>query len=431
MGTTDGNKETARRITKRLVDDLKPGGILWDAETAGFAVRCQRKAKVYVLKTRIHGQQRWFSIGRHGSPWTVETARNEARRLLGNVAAGKDPASARDADKAALTVAHLCDLYLQEAEHGKILTKFGEPKKPSTIATDRGRLERHVKPLLGKRRVRDVTTQDVKRFMHDVAVGKTATDVKTGPRGRAIVEGGRGTATRTVGLLGGIFSHALDNGMRPDGTNPVHGVKRYPDKKEERFLTPAEFGKIGEAMTEAEDEGESTYGLAGIRLLMLSGCRKSEILTLKWEHVDFENGCLRLPYSKSGEKVVMLGAPALDILSALPRFAKNPFVLPGKNPGHHFVGLPKVWDRIKKRAGLEWVTLHVLRHSFASHGAGAGLGLPIIGRLLGHKDASTTARYAKVGTDPAKNAADRISSGIAAAMRGDGGEVVPMPTRKS
>jgi integrase len=421
-----------RSITLEVVKHLNLGEIVWDAKVVGFGVRRQKsEARTYVVKTRIGGQQRWFTIGRHGSPWTPENARREALRILSGVADGQNLVAIRDRDKAAMKMAELCDLYFREAEDGKILTKFGEPKKPSTISTDRGRIERHIKPLLGKNRVNDVTTRDVKRFMHDVAIGKSAADVKTGLRGRAIVKGGRGTATRTVGLLGGIFSYAVDNGMRSDSTNPVHGVKRFPDKKEERFLTPAEFGKLGEVMICAEDDGESTYGLAGIRILMLTGCRKSEILTLKWEHVDFENGCLRLPDSKTGKKVIMLGAPTLDILTSLPRIRNNPYVLPGKKAGQHLVGLPKIWGRIKTRAGLKWATLHVLRHSFARYGAGAGLGLPIIGRLLGHKDASTTARYAKVDLDPAKTAANRISSGINAALSRDaeGAEIVPMPKR--
>ena len=154
---------------------------------------------------------------------------------------------------------------------------------------------------------------------------------------------------------------------------------------------------------------------------MLSGCRKSEIMTLQWDHVDIGNGCLRLPDSKSGQKVVLLGAPALDILSSLPKIKNNPYVLPGKKRGRHLVGLPKVWARIKESAGLDWATLHILRHSFASFGAGSGLGLPIIGRLLGHRDASTTARYAKVDIDPARIAADRISGGIEAALNRNSG----------
>ena len=421
-----------RTITLEVIKRLAPGEIVWDAKVVGFGVRRQKsEARTYIVKTRVNSQQRWFSIGRHGAPWTPDTARKEALRILGDVADGQDLAAIRDENKEALTVSQLCDLYLREAEGGKILTKFGVPKKASTIATDRGRIERHIKPLLGKKQAKDVMPQDVKRFLHDVATGKTAADVKTGPRGRAIVKGGRGTPTRTVGLLGGIFSYAVDKGMRLD--NPTHGVKRFPDKKEERYLTPAELRKLGDAIAEAEAEGESVYGVAGIRLLIFSGCRKSEILTLKWEEVDFENGCLRLPDSKTGEKVVMLGAPALDILNSLPRIQKNPYVLPGKNKGQHLVGLPQVWARIKKRAGLNWATLHILRHSFASYGAGSGLGLPIIGKLLGHKDSATTARYAKVDLDPAKAAAERISEGIAAALGNGsvGAEVLPIRKRSS
>ena len=409
---------STRTITLEVVKRLEPGEIHWDAKVTGFGVRRQKsEARTYVVKTRVRNQQRWFTIGRHGAPWTPETARKESLRILGDVVDGQDLAAIRDEEKSALTVSQLCDLYLEEAESGKILTKYGAPKKASTIATDRGRIMRHIKPLLGQKQVRGITQQDVKRFMHDVATGKTAVDVKTGHRGRAIVRGGRGTAARTVGFLGGIFSYAIDKGIRPDGTNPVQGVKRFPDKKEERFLTAAEFGKIGDALSEAEDDGENIFGLAGIRLLMLTGCRKSEILTLKWDHVDFENVCLRLPDSKTGEKVVILGAPALEILSALPRVSNNVYILPGKKRGAHLVGLPRIWARVRARAGLDWATLHILRHSFASYGAGTGLGLPIIGRLLGHKDSATTARYAKVDLDPAKTAADTISNGISAALQ--------------
>ncbi len=410
-----------RSITIEVVNFIKSGEIIWDSKVVGFAVRRQKsEARTYVLKTRVSGQQRWFTIGQHGSPWTPEKARKEALRILGSIVEGQDLSAIRNENKAAITMAGLCDLYLREAEVGNILTKFGIPKKPSTLGTDRGRIMRHIKPLLGNKLVKDITPRDVKRFMHDVAIGKTATDIKTGPRGRAIVEGGRGTATRTVGLLGGIFSYAVDNSMRPDGTNPVHGLKRFPDKKEERWLSPIDFGKLGDAMKEAANDGEGIYGLAVIRLLMLSGCRKSEILTLRWEEVDFESGCLRLSDSKTGEKVVMLGAPALDILNNLPRLKNNSYVFPGKNIGQHLVGVPKVWERIRERAGLNWATLHILRHSFASYGAGSGLGLPIIGKLLGHKDAATTARYAKVDHDPARMAANRISEGIALALNPDG-----------
>lgn len=404
-----------RTVTLDAVKRMGPNEFLWDAKIPGFGVRRQKsEARTYLIKTRISGRQRWFTIGRHGAPWTPETARKEALRILGEIAAGGDLASDRDDLKKSLTVAELCERYIEDAEMGRTLTKFGNPKKQSTIATDRGRIARHIVPLLGQKRLDDVTQMDIKRFMQDVATGKTAVDEKTGHFGRAIVKGGRGTASRTVGLLGGIFSYAIDHGWMK--ANPAHGVKRFPDKKEERFLTLADFGKLGDALQEAEASHDNFYGLAAIRLLMLTGCRKSEILTLRWEDVDFENCCLRLPDSKTGEKVVILGAPALGVLTSLPRLQGNPYVLPGKNEGQHLVGLPQVWRRVRERAGLEWATLHILRHSFASFGAGTGLGLPIIGKLLGHKDVATTARYAKIDADPARAAALRISLGIAAAM---------------
>jgi integrase len=188
---------------------------------------------------------------------------------------------------------------------------------------------------------------------------------------------------------------------------------------------------LGETLTTAEGEGENVTAIAAIRLLILTGCRKSEILTVQWEHVDFERAFLLLPDSKTGEKIIPLGAPALELLASLPRIEGNPYVLPGEKEKQHLVGLPRVWERIKKRAKLQDVRLHDLRHSFASVGAGAGMGLPIVGKLLGHRDPKTTARYAHIGDDPAKAAADRISGTIAAAMKGKekGGKVMKLEKR--
>ena len=406
------------KITKRTVDAAKPGerdSFIWDSEVKGFGLKVTPAGnKIYVLQYRFGGRVNRYTIGRHGSPWTPNEARDEAGRLLGMVKDGKNPTALKSADKAEKTVAELCDLYLAEG---------CETKKPSTRATDKGRIERHIKPLLGRKRVKDVTQNDIKRFMKDIAGGKTKADEKT-DHGRVIVKGGKGTATRTVGLLGGVFSFAVGEGMRPD--NPVRGVKRYADKKGERYLSPDEMATLGEALTAAQGKGENKTAIAAIRLLILTGCRKSEILTLQWAHVDFDRAYLRLSDSKSGEKIVPLGAPALELLATLPRIEGNPYVLPGEKEEQHLVGLPKVWGRIKKRAKLQDVRLHDLRHSFASVGASAGMGLPIVGKLLGHRDPKTTARYAHIGDDPAKAAADRISGTIAAAMMGktESGDVV-------
>lgn len=424
-GMTNGAR-SERRITKRLVDAIQPDKIVWDSDVSGFGVRRQRMAKVYVLKTRIAGRVRWFSIGQHGSPWTPELARREAKRILGEIAAGRDPATSRDTDRAAGTVAELCDAYLAVAPT-RVLKKSGRPKKPSTLATDRGRIERHIKPLLGRLQVRSVTDQDVKRFLADVAAGKTAADVRTGPRGRAIVEGGEGTATRTVGLLGGIFAFAVEKGLRPD--NPVRGVTRYRDRNAERYLSATELARLGQTLADAEREGENPMAIAAVRLLIFTGARKSEILTTQWDHVDAERGYLRLPDSKTGAKLIPLGAPALDVLAKLPHLSGNPYILPGDKPGAFYKALPKAWARIRARAKLGDVRLHDLRHSFASVGAAAGDSLIVIGALLGHRDAKTTARYAHLGDDPIKSAANRIAGTIAAAMGSVSGEIVPLPKR--
>jgi integrase len=315
-----------------------------------------------------------------------------------------------------MTVAALCDQYLDEVS-SIILPKSGEPKKASTLATDRGRIERHIKPLLGRKKVKAITGPDVERFLRDVAAGRTKADIKTIKHGRAIVRGGRGTATRTVGLLGAIFSYAVKERLRQD--NPVRGIKRFRDGANERYLSNAELGRLGEALAAAERDGEHPAVIAAIRLLALTGARRSEILSLRWEYVDLERACLRLPDSKTGAKIIRLGAPAMEVLASLSRVAGNPYVLPGEKDGAHYVGLPRSWDRIRKRAGLEDVRLHDLRHSFASVAAGGGDSLLIIGALLGHKDSATTKRYAHLADDPLRAAAERISGRIAGAMKGE------------
>lgn len=397
------------KITKRSVDAAKAGDrdtFLWDNEIKGFGLKVTPKGKkVYILQYRLHGALRRFTIGTHGSPWTPDKARDEALRLMGQVKAGKDPSGLKQEEKSAKTVSQLCDLYLKEG---------CGTKSTSTIATDKGRIKRHIKPLLGRKRVKDVTPNDIKRMMNDIASGKTATDEKTGKHGRALVTGGKGTASRTVGLLGGIFSFAVDGGMRSD--NPVRGVKRFADRRNERFLSPKELAQLGEALASAEQNGENKVAINAVRLLILTGCRKSEILTLQWGHVNFETGYLELPTSKTGQKRVPLGAPALELLASLERIEGNSYVLPGEKEKQHLVGLPRAWNRLRKKAGLDDVRLHDLRHSFASVGAGAGMGLAVVGKLLGHRDPKTTARYAHIADDPAKAAADRISNAIAMTM---------------
>ncbi|WP_065383204.1 site-specific integrase [Hyphomonas sp. ND6WE1B] len=404
----------SRRLSLATVKAAKPEDkdyFLWDGELKGFGLKvCKGGRKVYVCKYRAgsgrSAPSRRMTIGAHGSPWTPDAARKEAARLLGRVAQGEDPAREKQDAKAVISVAELCDRYLKAG----VATK-----KASTLATDRGRIERHIKPLLGKMRITDVTRADVAQFLQDVAAGKTAVDLKTRKRGRAIVKGGKGTATRTVGLLGGIFTYAIDAGWLKE--NPVRGVKRFRDRRNERFLDADELTRLGEALAKAEAEGENPYALAIIRLLLLTGARKGEIERLKWSEVDRQFQYLRLGDSKTGQKLIVLNQASLSVLEQVPRMKGTEFVFPASRSDGWYEGTPKVWARIRQTVGLKDVRLHDLRHSFASAAASGGVSLQLIGALLGHKDGATTARYAHLGEDPIRNTSNLVSLSILNALR--------------
>lgn len=371
-----------KRITKATAEALQPGQTLWDAEVKGFAVRCQRRDRVYGLKYRIHGQQRWFTIGKHGSPWTADLARREAKRLLGLVAAGNDPARKKAADRIAPTMSELADLFMAEHVRAK--------NKPSTQAEYARLIERLVKPHFGRRRAEEVTHDEVRK-LH---VQYRATPYQ---------------ANRLLALLSKIFSWSGQRGER----NPCVGIERFREIKRRRYLSAVEFERLGGVLRAFEAEGGMTpYPIAAIRLLLLTGARLSEILTLKWEYVDNERACLTLPDSKSGAKEIHLSVPAIAILERVPRLLGNPFVIVGQKPGSRLINLEKPWQHVRARAGLDDVRLHDLRHSFASIGAGKGLGLPMIGALLGHTQSSTTARYAHLAADPLQNANELIGRHI-------------------
>lgn len=386
----------------------------WDTELKGFGIKVSPKGtKTYFVQYRLGGRgtpTRRVSIGRHGSPWTPQEARKEARKILGDVAHGKDPAVDKSNLRRQMTVSELCDVYLEKCEAGTIVTKFGTRKKASTISTDKGRIERHIKPLLGNRKIGTLCKKDVRNFLEDVAQGKTATDEKTTKRGRSIVTGGKGTATRTLGLLGGILSYAVEQGLLE--TNPAHGLVRYKDEKRERFLSREEFARLGQVLALAEAEGENPSAIATIKLLLLTGCRKSEILSLKWSQIDFERALLRLSDTKTGGRVVPLGATSLEILSSLPRYEGTEYVFPASRGNGHYVGLPRVWEGIRIKAKLNDVRLHDLRHTFASVGADGGQSLYVVGKLLGHKSSETTQRYAHLSDNPLRTAISSIDSNI-------------------
>ncbi len=391
------------KITERAVESVVPGprdAFLWDTELPGFGLKVTPKgARIYIVQFWRGGRSRRYRLGLHGVDLTPDEARRAAQRLRGRVAAGHDPAAERAAERAVPTLSAVADRYM--SEHAEV------KKKASSAAEDRRNLRKHILPKMGTWKVDTITGADIVRF-HS---GMKATP---------------GAANRCLALLSKMFNLAERWGYRLDGTNPTRHVDKYPERTVERFLSGAELARLGAALSEAERAGTHPSVVAALRLLIFTGCRRSEVLTLKWEHVDVERGCLRLPDRKTGAKMVPLGAPAVELLAALPRIDGNPYVLPGAVPGGHYVGLAKAWYRLRKRAGLDDVRLHDLRHSFASAGAGMGESLLLIGALLGHSNTAMTARYAHLSSDPLKAAADRISGKIAAAMNGESGEVVPI-----
>jgi integrase len=422
------------KITKRAVGGLASAGhteaVLWDNQVQGFGIRARSGGtKSYILHYRVGSGRgaplRKLTIGKHGSPWTPETARTEAKRLLAEVAAGRDPAAARQQERNALTFGELIDLYLAEG---------GDHKKASTLKADRGRIEHHLRPLLGKLRTDRITRVGVEQMRNAVAAGKTAEKIESGekrPSG-SMAKGGRGVAAQCVTLVSAIFAFANERGLCAD--NPARGVKKAPVRKVERFLSEAEIARLAAALdTEAQRTGNS-YPSAAIELLLLTGCRRGEIVNLRWEHVDFEHKCLRLLDSKTGKKIVYLNAPACALLQELPRLADNPRVIPGMRADSASAAIDKAWSRVRRAAGLADVRLHDMRHSFASVGAAGGLSLPIIGALLGHKHATTTQRYAHLSADPLRAANDAVGAKIAKAMsrKADADDdVAELPLRKS
>jgi integrase len=257
-------------------------------------------------------------------------------------------------------------------------------------------------------RIDRITRADVEHMVRDVTAGRTAAPVSQQPQRGKLVRGGSGTAAQALAVLGAVMSFAVVRGLRND--NPVRGVRKPQVRRMQRFLSEAEIGRLGEALdAEAKKTGDP-YPAAAIRLLLLTGCRRSEILGLRWEWIDFERAIIFLPDSKTGQKPVYLNAPALEVLEKLPQQFGNPYVICGRRDGSAYVGLGKVWRRVCRAAELSGVRLHDLRHSFASIGAAGNNSLLILGRLLGHRHAATTERYAHLAADPMRRVAEESTA---------------------
>ena len=382
-------------ITKSWVDAARPSNraqFFYDDTDTGFGLKITPTGrKVFILDYRAGRRTRRHTIGRYPDI-TVYNARKEARRLRGLVADGSDPSAIRRAAREALTFREGIAEF--DREHIAIHCKA------STAREYRRLLARDIPPEFANLAIRDVTRDDVGR-LHRAMSDRPY------------------FANRVRAVLSKFFSWAEAKNIRPDNSNPCRHVPKFKEAQRKRYLSVDEMKRLAGALdTEEEIGGSSPFGLAAIRLLLLTGARKNEILSLLWEHVDLDASCLRLPDSKTGAKIVRLSPPAKTILAALPRVDGNPHVIIGKRQGSHLEDIRRVWERVLERAGLEGVRRHDLRHSFASMAIAGGMSLPMVGELLGHKSVQTTARYAHLADDPVRAAAEQVGNSIAEAMGG-------------
>jgi integrase len=408
------------KITKRIVDAAEAQAkdyVIWDDDLPGFGLRVFTSGKrSYLIQYRSLGRSRRYTIGPHGV-WTPETARQEAKIQIGRVAKGENPAEERMLDHKSITVRALCESYLKDLNAGLILGKGGRPKKPTTVSTDTGRIHRHIIPLLGTRRVKDLTKVEINKVMKDILAGKTKISEKTKKlRGRSIVKGGAGTAIRTIGLLGGILTYAVELGIIEN--NPTHGLRKPKYSIRTRRLSEEEYRILGRILIDASKTENFCKTVEIIRLIALTGCRKSEIKFLKWKEVDLENSCLRLSDSKEGASTRPIGLPAVLYLEALKKSKSSEYVFPGYDVEKAFGSFENQWRRLFKKSILADVTPHVLRHSFASISNDLGFTEITIAALVGHSKGTVTSKYIHSLDAALIMAADTVSGYIDSLLNG-------------
>lgn len=401
-----------QKLTKKVIDNL-PGRdkvyVVYDGMLPGFGCRVTpHGARSWIVEYRPHGGGRGVAKKRltlgATSVLTPEQARDAAGEVLAQVRLGEEVRVDRAARRSSPTIRELVARFMKE--------EVKTTRKPGTHDLYDLYFRLHVLPELGSKRAREVTRADIVKLHREI--GRNAPV----------------TANRVLALISGLYSWAARVGEVPEDLKPAKGVTRFREQGRERFLSIEELGRLGDALREAEtvglpwsiDEDKPTakhipkenritkvspFATAALRLLLLTGCRLGEILNLRWAEFDEERGMLLLPDSKTGRKPVILSEAAIAVLKKIPRAGM--FVIAGKRPDQPRHDLKRPWNLIRARAGIEGLRLHDLRHSFAATGAGSNLGLPVIGKLLGHKRAETTSRYAHVGADPLKIAADSIA----------------------
>ena len=376
------------RLTKRRIDALparEKEYFVWDDTLKGFGARVYPNGgKRYVAQTFRRGKTIRVQIGRHGA-LSFDEAKARARKIIADIDEGRNPNKEKEAERLSPTVAELAERFLQEY--------VPDHCKPRTRVEYRHAVERYILPALGSIKVTALGRDDVAALHHEMREKPYQ-------------------ANRTLGVVSKMMNQAEAWGLRPDRSNPCYHVRKYKEKKRERFLTANELARLGKALDEEESFAPSA--VTAFRLLLYTGARLSEIQTLKWEHIRGHR--IRLPDSKTGAKTIPLNEPALEVLAGTKRVEGNPYVITGTGEGAHLTDLQKPWRRVRKVAGLEDVRIHDLRHTFASEAVMGGESLPMVGRILGHTQAQTTARYAHLADDPLQRASERIASSLKQAM---------------
>ena len=382
------------KLTKRQIEALEPQHkdyFVWDSKLSGLGIRVfPTGRKQFVLQYRFGRTSRRMSLGRFCAI-TPDQARGLALEALVKIRQDIDPLAEKKAKRTALTVRELAQRF--DEEH------IAVHLKASTAKEYRRNLKLFILPAIGHLRIVDVTRADIAKYHHDW-------------RHRPY------QANRNLEIISKMFNLAELWGLRPDGANPRKHIKKYPEKKRERYFSAAELRAIGRVLGEMEEERiELPSAIAAVRLLLFTGCRLGEIMTLRWEYVDLAANLLRLPDSKTGAKEVHLGAAAIGVLHSVEPINGNPWVIVGRNTGSHLTDLQPFWQRVRGRAGLKNARIHDLRHTFASVAVSNGQSLPMIGKLLGHTQVQTTARYAHLANQPVLQAANDVSAIIEEQLR--------------
>jgi integrase len=375
-----------KKIGVAVVNAIPAETTVWDTELKGFCARRQKSEAIsYLLKMRVAGRVRWFTIGRHGQPWTPDSARKHALQIMADPSIGDKPV----VDEA-LTFTKVA---------AQFMTMHGPKLKRGPRTEYQRRINLDLNPAFGSKLVASITRGEISaahsRWSHNPSA-----------------------ANYSLAVMSKLMTWAEDQGYRPEDTNPCRRIQRYKENKCERFLQPDELARLGAALEKAATEHlVGSFALAAIRLIILTGARLNEILTLEWSFVDFDRRIIFLPDSKTGKKPLNLNDAAIEILQALPKFANNPYVIVGNINGEHLVNLQKPWRTIRAMAKLGDVRIHDLRHTFASVAVAAGGSLPVIGKQLGHSQPVTTQRYAHLSDDPVQKLTQTTGEVLALAMK--------------